>query len=74
MSQPMAPVNDHIATHHDSHGSQGSMDTSVPIKVTRDEPSAWHNMSPFDPDNPQNWPVYKKIFASSASFAFAFVV
>ncbi|KAI9716228.1 MAG: hypothetical protein M1812_005453 [Candelaria pacifica] len=74
MNAPATTPNDHIAPHHTSHDSQGSMDTSLPLKGTRDEPSAWHNMSPRDPDNPQNWPTYRKIFASSVSFAFALVV
>ena len=31
-------------------------------------------MSADDPDNPQNWPLYKKVYASAVGFAFAWVV
>jgi hypothetical protein len=33
-----------------------------------------HQMSPTDPGNPQNWPVYKKIYTSAVAIAFAFAV
>ena len=33
-----------------------------------------HMMSADDPDNPQNWRLYKKIYASAVAFAFAWVV
>ena len=33
-----------------------------------------HTMSADDPDNPQNWPLYKKIYVSATAFAFAWVV
>ncbi|MCJ1396031.1 hypothetical protein MMC18_008918 [Xylographa bjoerkii] len=33
-----------------------------------------HMMSLSDPDNPQNWPLHRKIYVSAVSFAFAFVV
>ena len=34
-----------------------------------------HNaLSPTDPDNPQNWPLRRKIYASSVSFAFVFAM
>ena len=36
--------------------------------------SGGHNMSPDDPDNPQNWPVLKKVFVSLVSSAFTWVV
>lgn len=35
---------------------------------------AGHMMSADDPDNPQNWPIHKKIYASAVAFAFAWVV
>ena len=33
-----------------------------------------HMMSPSDPDNPQNWPLHRKLYVSAVGFAFAFVV
>lgn len=33
-----------------------------------------HMLSNNDIDNPKNWPLYQKIYASSVAFAFAFVV
>ena len=33
-----------------------------------------HMMSPDDPDNPQNWPLYRKLYVSVVSFAFGFAV
>ena len=33
-----------------------------------------HMMSATDPDNPQNWPVYKKVYVSVVAFAFSWVV
>ncbi|KAL9600942.1 MAG: hypothetical protein Q9219_002877 [cf. Caloplaca sp. 3 TL-2023] len=33
-----------------------------------------HMMSPDDADNPQNWPFWRKIYASTVAAAFAFVV
>ena len=34
-----------------------------------------HNaLSPADPDNPQNWPLRRKLYASSVSFAFVFAM
>jgi len=27
-----------------------------------------------DPDNPQNWPIYKKVYVSSVGLAFVFAV
>lgn len=33
-----------------------------------------HMMSADDPDNPQNWPLHKKVYASAVAFAFAWVV
>ena len=35
---------------------------------------AGHMMAADDPDNPQNWPIHKKIYASAVAFAFAWVV
>ena len=35
---------------------------------------AGHNLSPSDPDNPQNWPKWKKVYASAVATAFTFSV
>lgn len=35
---------------------------------------AGHMMAANDPDNPQNWPVQRKIYVSAVAFAFAWVV
>ncbi|KAL9042481.1 MAG: hypothetical protein Q9180_000572 [Flavoplaca navasiana] len=35
---------------------------------------AGHMMDPTDPDNPQNWPLTRKIYASTVAVAFAFAV
>ncbi len=43
-----------------------------------DEPeedfNAGHAMSPRDPDNPYNWPLYRRVYVSLVSFAFGFAV
>ena len=36
--------------------------------------AAGHMMSADDPDNPQNWPLYNKIYVSAVAFAFTWVV
>lgn len=36
--------------------------------------AAGHMMSADDPDNPQNWSLYKKVYVSAVAFAFAWVV
>ena len=36
--------------------------------------AAGHRMAADDADNPQNWPLYKKVYASAVAFAFAWVV
>lgn len=33
-----------------------------------------HAMSPQDPDNPFNWPINRRVYASAVSYAFGFVV
>jgi hypothetical protein len=50
--------------------------SSVKNEVEVMKPMAGHGhmMSPDDPDNPQNWPLYRKVYASAVSFAFGFVV
>ena len=37
-------------------------------------PAIGHMMAHDDPDNPQNFPMHRKIYVSAASFAFGFVV
>ena len=54
----------------DSAGSGADM-----MKTASDPmAAAGHMMSADDPDNPQNWPLYKKLYASAVGFAFAWVV
>lgn len=36
--------------------------------------AAGHMMLADDPENPQNWPLYKKVYVSAVAFAFAWVV
>lgn len=38
------------------------------------EPMAGHTISVQDPDNPQNWPIHRRVYVSAVSVAFAFVV
>ena len=41
--------------------------------TTRTAP-AGHMMAADDPDNPQNWPVHRKIYVSAVAFTFSWVV
>ena len=51
------------------------MPMDKPAEVHKDPPNPHgHILSPTDPDNPQNWPLYVKVYASSMATAFAFVV
>lgn len=36
--------------------------------------NAGHAMSPRDPDNPQNWPLHRRIYACAVSYSFGFAV
>ena len=36
--------------------------------------SGGHMMAADDPDNPQNWPLHEKVYASAVAYAFAWVV
>lgn len=76
--------------HNWSEGTMMSSDTAAPSHLdvsdatsrgadtmkTAADPMATtgHMMSADDPDNPQNWPLYKKVYASAVAFAFAWVV
>lgn len=42
--------------------------------LTASTPATGHMMPANNPDNPQNWPLYKKVYASAVAFAFAWVV
>lgn len=45
------------------------------MKIAADPVAAvGHMMSADDPDNPQNWPLQKKVYASTVAFTFAWVV
>ena len=46
--------------------------------MTMDQPkpnfTSGHAMSPQDPDNPFNWPLYRRVYVCLASTAFGFTV
>ena len=50
------------------------MDDADMKAMTVMAPPAGHMMAANGPENPQNWPVQKKIYASAVAFAFAWVV
>ena len=56
--------------------NSGSMSPGANTMKTAPDPmaAAGHMMSADDPDNPQNWPLQKKVYASAVAFAFAWVV
>lgn len=64
------------------HKSSPSWDTNSPMlepyestkQMATPAPTPGHQLSPTDPENPMNWPLGRKIYASFVSFAFAFVV
>ncbi|KAL8951265.1 MAG: hypothetical protein Q9222_002744 [Ikaeria aurantiellina] len=56
---------------HDNPMSSPSSDPKMESAVP---PSVGHMMSPTDPDNPQNWPLHRKLYASTVAVAFAFAV
>lgn len=35
---------------------------------------ASHHLAPDDPENPMNWPLHRKLYASAVSWFFAFAV
>ena len=47
--------------------------TSANTMQGHDQPTG-HMMTMSDPDNPQNWPLHRKIYASAVAFFFAFAV
>ena len=55
-------------THSTSPGADTMKTAADPM------PAGGHMMSADDPDNPQNWPLYRKVYASAVAFAFAWVV
>jgi hypothetical protein len=55
--------------------TQSSMSMGGPADHQAMAPSGHgHSLSPTDPDNPQNWPLHRKVYAVSTATAFAFVV
>jgi hypothetical protein len=58
----------HFRDEHHHHPQATHQD---PVKLTS---GLGHQMSPTDPENPQNWPVHKKIYTSAVAAAFAFAV
>ena len=51
-----------------------TMDDTALKPMTVMTAPAGHMMAANDPDNPQNWPVQRKIYASAVAFAFTWVV
>lgn len=66
MSPHSAPL-----SHIDMTDSSQSEDA---MKAMAAGPATGHMMLADDPDNPQNWPILKKIYASAVAFAFAWTV
>ncbi len=66
---PGSPV--HLKTSNSSHYDP---DTMKGIPTVKDMPTGGHMMAADDPDNPQNWPLHKKVYASAVAFAFAWLV
>jgi len=54
-----------------SHSSRQSEDALKAVAATA---ANGHVMSADDPDNPQNWPYYKRVYVSLVAFVFAWVV
>lgn len=68
MNTVMNPDNMQPATRGPSDASH---DMEEPMKM----PAAGHlALSADDPDNPQNFPIFKKTYVSTVAFVFAFVV
>jgi hypothetical protein len=64
---------DHQPHHHfrDEHHHHPQATHADPVQLTS---GLGHQMSPTDPENPQNWDVLRKIYASTTAMAFAFAV
>ena len=62
------------STHPKLSNASNQSDDAMAMKSMSAKPAAGHMMAADDPDNPQNWPYHKKIYVSSVSFAFAWVV
>ena len=58
----------HFRDEHHHHPQATHPD---PVELTS---GLGHQMSPTDPENPQNWPIHKKIYTSVVAIAFAFAV
>ena len=50
------------------------MDDVESQEMTAAAAPAGHMMAANDPDNPQNWPVHRKVYASAVGFTFSWVV
>ncbi|MCJ1265212.1 hypothetical protein MMC22_005087 [Lobaria immixta] len=44
------------------------------VDQPKENSNTGHAMSHQDPDNPHNWPLYRRVYASAVSYAFGFVV
>jgi hypothetical protein len=73
MPDEVVQQNDHQLHHHfrDEHHHHPPATHADPVELTS---GLGHQMSPTDPENPQNWGLGKKMYASAASMAFAFAV
>lgn len=54
--------------------SESTPQKHLPLEEPRKGLTVGHAMTLQDPENPQNWPVYKKVYASVAGYAFGFTV
>ncbi|KAI9666744.1 MAG: hypothetical protein M1831_001519 [Alyxoria varia] len=61
-----------MSAHHGASDSISSM--HKPMAEQKMPSAAGHGMSPSDPDNPMNWPLLRKLYASAVSFAFTFTL
>ncbi|KAL8709662.1 MAG: hypothetical protein Q9220_005602 [cf. Caloplaca sp. 1 TL-2023] len=62
------------ASSPNTHDNSVSSPSSDPKMESAIPPSVGHMMSPTDPDNPQNWPFQRKLYASTVAVACAFAV
>ena len=63
--QAMNMSMDHSNSQSQMMGAVDPPMTSAPVH---------HQLSPEDPDNPMNWPIYKRVYVSLAAAAFTFAV
>lgn len=54
--------------------SNSTMQKPSPMEESKTTMTVGHAMTLQDPENPQNWPVYRKVYASFTAYAFGFAV